>query len=128
MPPPQAFSILVVDDDPDVVETTVTLLDLHGYRAAGATGGGEALAAAAADPPAVALVDLGMPGVDGFQLARRLKDLPAAPLLVAVTGRTSDADRERAGRAGFAAYLVKPVPPAELLDLVRLCEQARSWD
>ena len=121
------LSVLVVDDEPDLVESTVALLELHGYRARGETGGEQAVEAAAADPPDVALVDLGMPGIDGFEVARRLRRLPRPPFLVAVTGRTSDWDRDQAGLAGFGVYLTKPVPPSELIDLIRMCDQSRGW-
>ena len=57
--------VLVVHDEPDLVESTVALLRLHGFRAAGALGGWEAIVSAAADSPDVALIDLAMPDVDG---------------------------------------------------------------
>jgi CheY-like chemotaxis protein len=118
--------VLVVDDEPDIVESTITLLDLHGFRPAGATGGEEALRLAADDPPDVALIDLGMPGVDGFEAARRLGELARPPFLIAVTGRPMNWDRGRAFAAGFQIYLTKPVPPGELVDLLRQCEHAHA--
>ena len=105
--------VLVADEHADVVDSTVTLLELHGF------------AAAAADPPDVALVDLGMPGLDGFEVARRLRRLPASPFLVAVTGRTAAWDQQQAALAGFGVYLTKPVPPDDLVDLLRACDLAR---
>jgi CheY-like chemotaxis protein len=129
MPQPPPACVLVVDDQPDLVESTVALLELHGFRAVGATGGREAIEAAAADPPSVALLDLAMPEVDGFEVARRLGSQSPGrrPLLVAVTGLEADTDRQRAAEVGFALYLIKPVPPDELIDVVRKCEQASEW-
>ena len=126
MTPPPPLSVLVVDDDRDYVESTVTLLRLHGYRARGETSGGRAVEAPAADPPDVALVDLAMPGLNGFEVARRLRRLPAPPFLVAVTGRTAAWDQQQAALAGFGVYLTKPVPPDDLIDLLRMCDQSRG--
>jgi CheY-like chemotaxis protein len=127
MPPARPLHVLVVDDEPDVVESTVALLDLHGFRPAGATGGGDALRLASADPPDVALIDLSMPDVDGFEVARRLGELARPPFLVAVTGRPMNWDRGQAARVGFAVYLTKPVPPEELVELLTQCDKARGW-
>jgi CheY-like chemotaxis protein len=68
-----------------------------------------------------------MPGVDGCEFARRLRAAAARPpLLIAVTGLASEWSQQRAYAAGFALYLVKPVAPAELVALLRQCEQARD--
>jgi CheY-like chemotaxis protein len=118
---------LVVDDDRDTVESTVTLLRLHGFRVAGATCWEQAAVAAVTQPPDVALIDLAMPGVDGCEFAHRLRGVAARPpLLVAVTGLSTDRSQQRASAAGFALYLVKPVAPAGLVTLLRQCEQARG--
>jgi CheY-like chemotaxis protein len=118
--------VLVVDDDPDAVWSAVTLLSLNGYRAAGALGGREALDAAADDPPDVALVDLMMPGVDGFEVARRLGEMraPRPPIVIAVTALGEERGGDRAVEAGFHLYLTKPVPPADLLAVLGICERA----
>lgn len=127
MPSAPPLHVLVVDDEPDTVWSTVALLELHGYRATGAGGGREAIEAARSDPPDVALIDLSMPGVDGFEVARRLGELARPPLLVAVTGRPLNWDRGRAFAAGFQIYLTKPVPPDELVALLGQCDKARAW-
>jgi CheY-like chemotaxis protein len=128
MHPPRPLSVLVVDDDPDAVWSAVTLLSLNGYRAAGALSGREALDAAATDPPDVALVDLMMPGVDGFEVARRLGEMgERPPIVIAVTALGEERGGERAAEAGFHLYLTKPVPPAELLSVLGLCERAVAW-
>ena len=120
--------ILVVDDDPDIIESTVVLLASAGFYVAGACGGAEAIESAASDPPDVALVDLDMPDVDGFEVARRLRGGAAAhpPTLIAVAALGSDWDRRRVDAAGFVLCLTKPVPPKELLAAVRECARVRA--
>ena len=82
------LSVLVVDDDHDTADTLTTLLHLTGYRARAAYGGIEAQRMAAEEWPDVVILDLLMPGVDGFELAYRLHPLPPGrrPRLIAVTG------------------------------------------
>jgi CheY-like chemotaxis protein len=120
------FSVLVVDDDPEMVESTATLLQLHGFRVNATTDCDEALAIAATDPPAVALIDLVMPRMGGYELARRLRGLmPDGPLLlVAVTGYFREEDQSKAAAAGFGLQLLKPVKPGVLVELIRDCEAA----
>jgi CheY-like chemotaxis protein len=122
MPTPR---VLVVDDDSETIDTMCAVLASAGFYVAGACGGQEAIEAATADPPDVVLVDLVMPEVDGFEVARRLRQGDRPPVLVA-TGRGSDWDRERAEAAGFSLCLTKPIPPKELIDVVRKCVQARG--
>jgi two-component system OmpR family response regulator len=76
----------------------------------------------------VVLLDLCMTGVDGYEVARQLQTMDAPPLLVAVTGLGSDWDRQRAHEAGFTLYLTKPVPPEELVMVVRQCGQSRGGE
>jgi CheY-like chemotaxis protein len=115
------LSVLVVDDSPDAAGSTAELLALAGHAVRFAVSGEDALRLAAADPPDVVLLDLWMPGMDGYAVARRLaaQTTGKPPLLVAVTGCGSAADRAEAGAAGFHLHLVKPVEPAVLLGLLR---------
>ena len=86
------------------------LLTLLGYRPVGASDGPSALEAAARIKPRVALVDIGLPGMDGYELARRLRSAhPDGMKLVAVTGYGQDSDRAQSREAGFDAHLVKPI-------------------
>jgi PAS domain S-box-containing protein len=103
--------ILVVDDNVDAVESLALLLRLDGHDVRSACDGASALAAAQADPPEVAILDLGMPGMDGFELARQLRSLPGTKdaLLVALTGWAQADDRRRCRDAGFDGHLPKPV-------------------
>jgi CheY-like chemotaxis protein len=103
--------VLVVDDNQDAAMMLGDALDRLGYETAVAYDGPSALRMAAAFAPDVALLDLGLPVMDGFELAERLQQQSAAkaPHLVAVTGYGQDSDRQRSARAGFERHLVKPV-------------------
>jgi CheY-like chemotaxis protein len=106
------LSVLVVDDDPDTADTLADFLNLTGHRARAAHGGVVAQRLAAAEWPDVVVLDLAMPGVDGWELAHRLHPPPPAPrpFLIAVTGFSGPDARERAREAGIDLFLVKPVP------------------
>jgi PAS domain S-box-containing protein len=103
--------VLVVDDNADAADTLALLLRLQGHDVRVAHDGPSALSQASAEPPDVALLDIGMPGMDGYELARRFR--ATAPLkgvlLVAVTGWGQEEDRRRTREAGFDYHLVKPV-------------------
>ena len=106
--------ILIVDDDPDTAAMLKFSLEALGYKVEVASNGGEALSLHAAFAPAIALVDIGLPVMDGYELARRLLKVKAdgQPLqLVALTGYGQERDRQRSKMAGFAKHLVKPVDP-----------------
>lgn len=118
--PRPTLSILRVDDSADTVETSAALLRLFGYEVRTARSGAEALALLDGWQPEVALLDLRMPGMDGYELARCLCERPGGrPLLIAITGACTRADRERAEAAGFDHYLMKPVDPDALTGLLR---------
>jgi PAS domain S-box-containing protein len=108
--------ILVVDDNADSAESLATLLRLGGHEVRVAYGGREALEIAQAEQPQIVLLDLGMPGMDGYEVARRLRQQPGMErvFLVAVTGWGQEEDRCRSSTAGFDQHLVKPVEPAAL--------------
>ncbi|WP_250520703.1 MEDS domain-containing protein [Caballeronia sp. NCTM1] len=112
--------ILIVDDEPDIVSALLTLLEMEGHDVRTAYDGETALRIAATFEPEVVLADIGMPRMDGYELARRLRSLPgtATSMIVAVSGYGTKADRERSGEAGFDAHLIKPVAPPTLLCLI----------
>jgi two-component system, chemotaxis family, CheB/CheR fusion protein len=112
----RALRVLVADDCRDFTDSLGLLLSLWGYEVCAAYDGAGALELAHDFRPDVALLDLGMPGLDGFALAECLRRLPGLEgvLLAAVTGYAREQDRVRAAEAGFAYYLVKPVEPATL--------------
>jgi signal transduction histidine kinase/ActR/RegA family two-component response regulator len=116
---PTQVRVLVVDDSADNAESLAEMLRMMGAQVAIANDGPQAIDLAAADPPALVLLDIGLPGMDGYETARRLRAQAAASLrLVALTGYGSAQDRERALAAGFDAHLVKPVPPQVIEDLL----------
>jgi signal transduction histidine kinase/ActR/RegA family two-component response regulator len=103
--------ILVVDDNEDGVEMMARLLQFDGHEVETALSGSEALERLATFRPEVAILDIGLPGLDGYEVARRIHANTDGPLvhLIAVTGYGREEDRDRAREAGFAAHLVKPV-------------------
>ncbi|HYM27892.1 MAG TPA: ATP-binding protein [Steroidobacteraceae bacterium] len=111
----QPLRVLIVDDNADAAETVAMLLGLAGHAPRVAHSGEAALGCAEEFQPEVVLLDLGLPGLSGHEVARRLRRTARGPLrLVALTGWGSDEDRRQAQAAGFDHHLVKPVA-AELL-------------
>jgi CheY-like chemotaxis protein len=108
--------VLVVDDCPDTRTSFRTLLGLWGYEVFEAADGPSALRAALTGRPGVVLLDLALPGLDGYEVARRLCRMPgvASALLVAVSGYGREQDVARARAAGFDHHLLKPADPQEL--------------
>jgi PAS domain S-box-containing protein len=112
--PSSPCRVLVVEDNPDVRTMLQAALELEGHEVIAAEDGRQALARMEAEHADVALVDLGLPGMDGYELARRLRQgRPGIPL-VALSGYGLPEDRERSKRAGFNHHLVKPADPAVL--------------
>jgi PAS domain S-box-containing protein len=112
--------VLVVDDNIDSANSLGRLLDLLGYETHTAHDGPAALADASRFRPDVVLLDIGMPGMSGYELARRLRRLPgmSRALLVALTGWGADDDRRRSHEAGIDYHLVKPVDISGLQELL----------
>lgn len=112
-----SLRILVVDDNRDSADCLAMLLDALGHETRTAYEGEEALAASDAFSPDVVLLDIGMPGMSGYEICRRLREKPGGRELVifAQTGWGQDEDRRRTQKAGFDHHLVKPVDPADLL-------------
>ena len=112
--------VLVVDDNEDGARILARLLTACGHQAELAHDGPTALEAASARPPDVVLLDIGLPGMDGFEVARRLRERegPDRALLVALTGYGREEDLRRSREAGFDHHLVKPVDPQSLIDLL----------
>lgn len=112
--------ILLVDDNVDFVTSMASLLTLLGHDVKTVHDGVSALTAAAEFGPDYAFLDIGMPGLNGYDLARRLRELPATAscVLTAVTGWGQDKDRELSRAAGFDHHLVKPVELAQILEVL----------
>ena len=112
--------IMVVDDNEDAALMLGMLLEASGHAVTVAHRPLEAIALAQQAPPSVCILDIGLPDMDGYQLARRLRALPGmdSALLIAVTGYGQQNDRAKALDAGFDQHLVKPVEADRLLQLV----------
>jgi len=112
--------VLVADDNRDSAESLGMLLELAGHRVRLAYDGQEALDAAAEFLPEVLLLDIGLPRMDGYEVAARLRrdSRHDGMLLVAVTGYGTESDRDRGKAAGFDHHLVKPVDPVALRELI----------
>jgi CheY-like chemotaxis protein len=103
--------VLVVEDNPDVAESLAELVELLGHDVEIAHDGPAALTKARAHPPDFVLCDIGLPGFDGYSVAQRLRQETQlhGVYLIALSGYGHEHDKERAWRAGFDAYLVKPI-------------------
>lgn len=112
--------VLVVDDAPDVLEMFSIMLRLSGYEVAVAASATEALEHARSALFDVIVSDIGMPEMNGYELARRLREMPnySNVPMIAVTGFAMYKDRSQALESGFNAHLSKPVNPTTLLDLI----------
>jgi PAS domain S-box-containing protein len=116
----RARRVLVVDDNVDAAESIARLLRLAGHRVECSYDGESALEAAQQAAPDIVLLDIGLPGIDGYEVARRLRALPQfrSTALIALTGYGQKADRESSRQAGFDHHLTKPVDPERLEALI----------
>jgi CheY-like chemotaxis protein len=115
------LSVLVVDDFVDTAETEVELLALQGHAVRVALSGQDALRCVDEQRPDVVLLDIRMPGLNGYDVARLIRERCTKgkqPIIVAVTGCSGEADRLHAAESGFDLHLVKPVDPALLVGLL----------
>jgi len=117
--------VLIVDDNSDAADSLATLLEVQGHATSVEYDAASALRRARVERPDVMLIDIGLPDVDGYQLAQEIRALPemAGTVPVAVTGYGQARDRERAMEAGFAHHLVKPV---DMTALVRVLEASAA--
>lgn len=115
-----AKQILIVEDNPDTADSLAGLLESCGHTVRVASTGPEGLAAAAASRPDIAILDIGLPDMDGHELARQLRrQLDGAEcLLIAATAYGREEDIARSVAAGFDAHFVKPVPLVRFLQLI----------
>jgi CheY-like chemotaxis protein len=120
---PAGRSILIIEDNADARDALRVLLELEGHTVEAAGEGQQALDLARAKDPDIALVDIGLPGIDGYEIARRVRARDARrPILIALTGYGQPEDRQRATEAGFDDVLVKPVDPTALASLLATLE------
>jgi signal transduction histidine kinase len=116
--------VLVIEDNPDIRESLGLLLNLWGHGVDYAESGPDGVQQADATRPDVALIDIGLPGLSGYEVARHIRSLDSewarGVRLIALTGYGRDSDREKAAASGFDSHLVKPVDPDVLEALLKL--------
>jgi CheY-like chemotaxis protein len=116
-------SILIVEDNADARDALRVLLELEGHAVEAVEEGQQALEIVRAKDPDIALVDIGLPGIDGYEVARRVRARDRRrPVLIALTGYGQPEDQRRASEAGFDDLLVKPVDPTALAALLATLE------
>jgi CheY-like chemotaxis protein len=123
-----ARRILIVEDNEDSAESLTILLNLAGHKTHTAYDGVEAMEAAAAFQPEIVLLDIGLPKLNGFEVARKIREQAwgQSIVLVALTGWGQDEDRRRSREAGFNHHLTKPIDPLALTDLLARLSPAQS--
>lgn len=122
-----SLRIMVVDDNEDAATMLALLLEFNGHQVTVEHDPRLALQRAVAEPFDTFLLDIGLPGMDGTELARRLRAMPVGreALIVAITGYGQQFDRKNAFKAGFDHYFMKPIEPAKLLPVLIGFSQAR---
>jgi PAS domain S-box-containing protein len=122
-----AATVLLIEDNPDARQSLRTLLEHEGHRVDEAADGPSGLARAEATQPDIVLVDIGLPSLDGYEVARRIRSRRGpAPILVAITGYGQADDRRRSREAGFDAHLTKPVSPDHLANVLTALSRQRD--
>jgi CheY-like chemotaxis protein len=122
-----SLRVLIAEDNEDASTSLRMLLRIYGYDAELATDGPSALRAVQASQPDVVLLDIGLPKMNGWEVAKFIRQQRTGnrrPLLVALTGYSSQADRRRSQEAGIDLHLVKPVDPEELEKLLKRQESS----
>jgi PAS domain S-box-containing protein len=124
---PDQVRVLVVDDNKDAALSLQAMIELSGHRCSVAFDGDSALVTARSILPDVALLDIGLPGMSGYELARKLRGLPELRgiFLAAVTGYSSDEDKREAIDAGFDVHFAKPVEYSRILEAVPALQAPR---
>jgi CheY-like chemotaxis protein len=125
--PSELLRVLIVDDCADTTSSLALLVQLWGHQAFIAGDGEEALRQAAEHRPHIILLDIGMPGMNGWDLAPRLRGLPGLEgvLLLVVSGFDRPGDQRHSHEAGCHLHLVKPVDPLQLQNLLATCEKEK---
>ena len=118
--PPSEFAVLIVDDNRDAADSMAALLGMEGYDVRVAYDGTQAVAAVDRRRPNVVLLDIGLPGMDGFQVAQHLRADTGngAIVIVAVSGYGNEEHRARSSESGFDHHLVKPIEPSVISELL----------
>jgi CheY-like chemotaxis protein len=119
-PSPSGYRLMIVDDNQDAANSLAILLELHGHEVRVAFSGMAALEMTKTYTPDVVFLDIGMPGMDGHEVARRMRQQPGlgGVVLTALTGWGQQADRRRTAEAGFNHHLVKPPEPEAIANVL----------
>ena len=119
--------MLVVDDNKDAADTLSEMLGMTGFDASVKYTGEDAVGAVRQDCPDAVLLDIGLPGIDGYEVCRRIRaNGQKQPVVIALTGWGQQQDLERAERNGFDAHLTKPVDPERVVTLLKTLITARK--
>jgi CheY-like chemotaxis protein len=110
--------VLIVDDNQDAADSLAVVLRFEGHETSVAYSAQTAIEAVGASQPEVVLLDIGLPHMDGYEVARRIRASGASARIIALTGYGQLEDRQRSAAAGFAAHLVKPVDIATLVSML----------
>lgn len=121
VPAAVARNVVVIDDNPDVLDGLRSMLELDGHAVLTAADGNAGLAMLARAQPDAAVIDIGLPGIDGYELARRTRAAGYGGMLIALSGYGQEGDMLRSLAAGFNAHMVKPVDAVELSRLLASC-------
>ncbi len=124
---PERLGVLVVDDNTDAADSLALVLEVQGFEVQTAYTGQDALAIAERQKPGVALLDIGLPDIDGYRVARRLRESSwaAKTFMVAVTGYGTTEDKHRAYENGFDLHITKPISPEKMRQLIEFLEDRR---
>jgi two-component system, OmpR family, response regulator len=123
---PDTVRVLCVDDNTDTAFTTAKFLELVGYDIRFCMDGPSALEMAAAFRPHVCVLDITMPGMDGYQLARRLREMLGPVILVAMTASYGGEHDHLVGEAGFSQRLIKPTDPERLVAVLERLTRTKA--
>jgi CheY-like chemotaxis protein len=113
-----SLRLLIVDDNTDTVESLAMLMRMYGHDVMTAGSGPAGLEASLANERDVIMLDIGLPSIDGYEVARRIRAHTSKPVLIAMTGYGQPEDRQKSKEAGFDYHLTKPVDPIRLQDLL----------
>src|SRR5215471_6344474 len=120
-------AVLIIEDNVDAQETLRAFLEQEGHRVEVAADGPNGLARAEAGRPDIVLIDIGLPVMDGYEVARRIRARDTKTILVAISGYGQADDRQRSLEAGFDAHLTKPVSPDHLAGVLGTLARGRGW-
>ena len=126
--PKQRHSILLIEDSDDARRSLAAALKLDGHEVYAAADGKAGLAAVAVTKPEVAVIDIGLPGMDGYQVAQTIRDMPSneSMVLIALTGYGQPEAVRRAREAGFDEHVLKPIAPEQLMRLIDVACAAKA--